>query len=118
MSGGLRFRNEEQLFSSKGTPLVAGTQTIVPAAALVGVQRACIYRYRIQAVAASTYQFQDTGGNLLSTVYSLTLGQIDIERMAINGDYLWQSSAPGLGIQLIVGGTGPINCDIWWAPGA
>lgn len=118
MSGGLRFRSEAQLFSSKGVPLVVGTQTIVPASALVGVQRALIYRYHIQAVGAATYQFQDTGGNLLSAQYSLPALGIDREIMASNHDPLWASTAPGLGLQIIVGGTGPINCDVWWAAGA
>lgn len=120
MSGGLRLRNETFLFSSKSSNLAVGTTVIVPTTALAqnGVAKVAIYRYRVCAIAAATYQFQDTSNAALSAIYSLAINQVDREIMASNHDYLWVASAAGLGLQIVVGGTGPVALDCWWGPAA
>lgn len=114
MSGGLRFRAE-------ATPVIisqaAGTGVIIAASLLVGIQRASIYRAYLAATAASTVQFQDTNNNNISGVFNIAANGFIPFDMGPNGDPLWQAAA-GLGIQIVVGGTGPVTGNIWWAPGA
>lgn len=117
MAGGLRLRSEAILVSSKGTNYVVGTQVLVAASAAVGIQRVGIYRCVIEAIAASTIQFQDTSGGALSGIYSLGALGFFILDTPINGDPWWQAAA-GLGVQLVIGGTGPVAADIWYGMGA
>ena len=125
MAGGLRFRSESTLVSSKGTNYtVAGSPiTIVPASTIAGsplsgIQRAGIYKVVIEAIAATTIQFQDSGPNILSAQFSLGALGFFILDVPINGDPWWQATQAGLGLQLLLTGTGPVAADIWWAPGA
>jgi hypothetical protein len=120
MAGGLRFRSEAILVSSKGSNYNVGASpiTIVPTTQLVGVQRAGIYRVVIEAIGAATIQFQDTGANLISGQFSLGALGFFILDIPINGDPWWQATAAGLGLQLLLTGTGPVAADIWWAAGA
>lgn len=118
MAGGLRFRSEAVLVSSKGTNYtVAGSPiTIVPASSVGLLQRVGIYRVVIEAIAATTVQFQDTGSNVLSGQFSLgALGFLILDT-PINGDPWWQGGQ-GLGIQLLLTGTGPVAADIWYGMG-
>jgi hypothetical protein len=111
---GLRFRAETTLVSSKGTNYtVAGSPiTIVPATQVVGIQRLGIYKVVIETIAAATIQFQDTGANLISAQFSLgALGFLILDT-PINGDPWWQCGQ-GLGLQMLLTGTGPVAADIW-----
>jgi len=120
MAGGLRFRSEAILVSSKGANYtVAGSPiTIVPTTQLVGLQRAAIYRVAIEAIGAATVQFQDTGANVISAQFSLAALGFLILDTPINGDPWWQAAAAGLGLQMLLTGTGPVAADIWWGAGA
>lgn len=119
MAGGLRLRSESQLVSSKGTNYTTGASpiTIIPASQVVGIQRVGIYKVAIEAIGAATFQFQDTGANLLSAQYSLGPLGFFILDTPINGDPWWQGGV-GLGLQLLLTGTGPVAADIWVAFGA
>jgi hypothetical protein len=127
MAGGLRFRPEATLFSTFATPQVAGTRVLVTAAQVIGIQRVGVYRMILVANAASTFAFQDTLGNPISATYSLTAaGSTVTLDTPINGDPWWQTgpnfATPnyplGVGLQIVIGGTGPVAFDIWVAWGA
>lgn len=124
---GLRFRSEAQLFSSAGTPFAVGTTVIVAASLITQIKRVCVYRMVMVANAASTFQFQDTNGNAISALYSLTAaGSTVTLDTPINGDPWWStgpsvmfpSNPLGVGLQLVIGGTGPVAADIWYGLGA
>jgi outer membrane usher protein FimD/PapC len=120
MAGGLRFRSECTLVSSKGTNYTIGGSpiSIVPTSQLVGIQRVGVFRLIIVAVAATTIQFQDTGGNILSAQYPLGINGALTLDTPINGDPWWATTAAGLGLQLLLTGTGPVAADIWVGFGA
>jgi hypothetical protein len=116
---GLRFRSECKLVSSLGTNYTIGGSpiTIVPASQVVGIQRVGVYRLVIVAVAAATIQFQDTGSNILSAQYPLGVNGAMTLDTPINGDPWW-IGGQGLGLQLLLTGTGPVAADIWVGFGA
>lgn len=117
MAGGLRFRSEAFLISSKNAPYAATTTVLVPAANVVGIQRVGVYRCVIQAVSGqATFQFQDTGGNQISALYTVPILGFFILDTPINGDPWWQGGA-GLGLQLVTTG-GTVAADVWVANGA
>src|SRR6266853_1994716 len=127
MSGGLRHRPEATLSSSFGTPFGPGTKVLITAAQVQGIQRVGVYRMILVANAASTFAFQDTAGNPISATYSLTAaGSTVTLDTPINGDPWWQTgpnfATPnyplGVGLQLVIGGTGPVAYDVWTALGA
>lgn len=120
MAGGLRFRSEALLVSSKGVNYTVGGSpiTIVPASSLVGIQRVGVYRVIIVAIAAVTIQFQDTGPNLISAQFPIAANGALTLDTPINGDPWWATTAPGLGLQLVLTGTGPVAADIWYGLGA
>jgi hypothetical protein len=127
MAGGLRFRTEATLISSYGTALAVGTTILVPTTQIVGFQRIGVYRMVLVANAASTFQFQDTAGNPISALYSLTAaGSTVTLDTPINGDPWWMTGPTlakptyplGVGLQLVIGGTGPVAADIWVGWGA
>lgn len=95
----------------------ASPNIFVLAATPVGVQRPCIYRVFLTAVAAATIQFQDTAGNNISGIYNLgVLGILDLKQNN-NGDPLF-AGVTGRGLQAVVTGTGPLQGDVWVAFGA
>jgi hypothetical protein len=120
MAGGLRFRSEATLVSSLGTPYTVGASpiTLIAANQVLGIQKAAIYRFIIEAVGAATIQFQDTGGTPISAQFSLLAGGSMVIDTPINGDYWYIASAARLGLQLLLTGTGPVAADVWIAMGA
>jgi hypothetical protein len=126
MAVGLRWRAEAVPFAGLApntnfTPatraFAAGTTILVAAASLVGIQRPGIYRVFLSSVAGGTFQFQDTSAGILSAQYTLAANQQFPAFTTYNGEPLWQPAAPGLGLQIVIGGTGPIFGDIWIALG-
>jgi hypothetical protein len=127
MAQSLRFRPESQLTSSAGTPYAAGTTVLLAANKVLASQRVGVYRMILVANATSTFQFQDTSGNAISAQYSLTsAGSTVTLDTPVNGDPWWQtgpslafpSNPLGVGLQLVIGGTGPVAADVWIALGA
>lgn len=112
MALGLRFRSETVLISSGNTNYAAGTKVLVAAAGVAPTQRVGVYSCVINAIAASTVQFQDTSGGALSAIFSLPVNGFLSLDTQINGDPRWMAGA-GLGVQLVVGGTGPVAADVW-----
>jgi hypothetical protein len=120
MAGGLRFRSEATLVSSKAAPLAIGTTVLIPASQVVGIQRVGVYRCILQAISAqATFQFQDTTPvtpNVLSATYTLALLGFFILDTPINGDPWWQAG-PGVGLQILTTG-GTVAADIYAGFGA
>ena len=124
---GYRFRPEGQLISSLDAGFPASTTTIlVPASAVLGIQRVGVFRMILVARAASSFQFEDTLGNDISAVYQLAgAGSAVTLDTPINGDPWWMTgpsfTSPnnpiGVGLSLTVGG-GIVDADIWFAFGA
>jgi hypothetical protein len=102
----LRTRSEAILSATKNYPVA--TTAIVAA---VAGQRSGIYRMVLQAVGASVWTIQDTGGGVLSATYTMTTGSFVILDVPINNDPWWQSPT-GLGLQMVVTGAA-IVADIW-----
>lgn len=123
---GLRFRPEAARVTNNGlafgAPIVsfpAATTIIVPAAALVGVQRAGLYSMMLSGNSATpaTFQFQDTNNNNISAVYNIAANQFIQMLDKNNFDPWFQPATFGLGIQIVVSGA-TITGDIYWAAGA
>lgn len=111
---GLRFRSELQKVAT--VSFTVGTTVIVPTTALVGIQRAGIYRVALNSAAGSTFQFQDTGTNNISAVYTMPANGFAIFDLANNFDPWWQATAALLGLQIVTSAT--VTGDIYWAAGA
>jgi len=117
MAGGLRFRPESTLITSGSTPYAAGTKILVPTSQVTGIQRVGVYKAIIEAITAATFQFQDTSGTVLSSIFSLgSLGFFIIDT-PINGDPWWQTGGGGVGLQLVTTG-GNVAADIYIGFGA
>jgi hypothetical protein len=125
---GYRFRPEGQLFSSGAAGVAATTTTAIVAAAGVpqGFSRVGVFRMVLVARGASTFQFKDSAGNIISAIYTLTAaGSTVTLDTPINGDPWWitgptfafPNNPVGVGLSIAIGAA-IVDADIWFAFGA
>ena len=92
----------------------AATATIAVLPAVAG-KRIAVYRMVLSNAAAATVTLQDTGANALSQQFQLPAGAVPtVMETQQNGDYWFVTTAVGLGLQFVQGGTVNIGWDVWY----
>jgi hypothetical protein len=113
--GGATLNSRSQLFHNFGTTTTAGTVHVIPVASVLPVNtRAAIYAMIVTVSTASTMLIQDTTPTTISQTFQLAINGSIVLDMRDNGDFWWQATGAGLGIDFVFTATPTAAWDVWW----